>query len=120
MASLFLLVGQASRAGAAASPVTGIVQDALERPLAGTAVRLESSDGQVAPVIERDVLDGPAPLALDDEPALRIDLLGPQRVVRSLDDPATSPGWWRSIRRRKQACHGAPPIGLSPKTGLLH
>ena len=54
MTSLLLLVGQTSRAGAAAGTVTGIVQDALERPLAGTAVRLESSDGQVRRRVSTD------------------------------------------------------------------
>ena len=48
IAVLALLAQCAAAAAADASHIHGVVRDALERPLAGAAVRLETSDGQVA------------------------------------------------------------------------
>ena len=47
MAAVVLLVALPPLARAAGSIVTGVVNDALERPLADASVRLETSDGQV-------------------------------------------------------------------------
>jgi outer membrane receptor protein involved in Fe transport len=50
VAALAVVVACSSRAAFAAPPagtVTGVVKDALERPLAGAGVRLEASDGRV-------------------------------------------------------------------------
>jgi outer membrane receptor protein involved in Fe transport len=46
-ACLFLALAGGGPAAAAGASVTGTVRDALGRPLAGAAVRLEASDGQV-------------------------------------------------------------------------
>jgi hypothetical protein len=48
MAFLLLLLGQIALASAVAgATITGVVRDALEQPLAGAAIRLETRDGQV-------------------------------------------------------------------------
>lgn len=64
--SLLLLLGQAPFAGAAGGTVAGIAKDAFERPLAGAAVRLETSGGQV---MGRTTADDQGRFSFTDVPA---------------------------------------------------
>ena len=69
LVSLLLLLGQTPLAGiAAGGTVTGIARDALEQPLAGAAVRLETRDGQV---LRRTSTDTQGRFIFPDVPAGR-------------------------------------------------
>ena len=64
--SVLFVAVHALSAGAATGMVTGVVNDASERPLAGVAVRLESSDAQV---IARTSTDEEGRFVFTDVPA---------------------------------------------------
>jgi hypothetical protein len=64
--SVLFVAVHALSAGAATGMVTGVVNDASERPLAGVAVRLESSDAQI---IARTSTDKEGRFVFTDVPA---------------------------------------------------
>src|SRR6202795_4893765 len=65
VASLLLVLAEGALAATSAGGISGVVKDALERPLAGAAVRLEGPDGRV---LGRTTADGQGRFAFADVP----------------------------------------------------